>query len=77
MVPAADAAKETDGVWVDCRWVITNKGTASQPVDKARLVAIQFADSKLYAGTPGLNFVQIGLGMATREQASETRRIIS
>ena len=73
VVPAADAAKETDGIWVDCRCVITNRGSVSQPIAKARVVAREFADSKrndLYAGPPGLNFVKIGLAMAT-ERAGE------
>ena len=71
VVSAADAEKEIDGIWVDCRWVITNKGSVSQSVDKARLVVRELADSKrndLYAGTPGLNFVKIGLAMATERR---------
>ena len=68
IVPMAESKMETDGVWVDCRWVVTNKGTEATPVAKARLVAREFADTKrndLYAGTPGLSFVKACLSAAT------------
>ena len=67
VVPTSVADNEDDGIWVDCRWVMTNKGSYVSPVAKARLVAREFADTKrndLYAGTPGRNVVKLGLAMA-------------
>ena len=62
IIPRAEAEQEANVVWVDCRWVITNKGSAADPVAKARLVAREYADCKrndLYAGTLSLGFIKM------------------
>ena len=73
IIPISEADKESGGIWVDSRWVVSNKGSESDPIAKARLVAREFADQKrhdLYAGTPGLGFIKMCLAVATRYQAS-------
>ena len=69
VIPLSEVERDHGVVWIDCRWVVTNKGTDTAPVAKARLVAREFADQKrndLYAGTPGLGFIKMRLAAAAR-----------
>ena len=56
VVPVHEAESDPEGIWVDARWVVTNKGSQEAPVAKCRFVAREFATDKrtdLYAGTLG------------------------
>ena len=60
---------------IGTKWVITNKGTKTKPMIKARFVGKEFADDtkkgELFAGTPGLPALRY---LVSKLATSQSRR---
>ena len=68
-VVSRSEAEKPGAIKLSTKWVITNKGTKSAPVAKARLVAREFVSDRidrdtLFAGTPGLASMKLLLSRA-------------
>ena len=67
-VPRSQMESDPDGIKIDAKWVVTQKGTPAAPIIKARLVAREFAagDKRddLFARTPGLNALRYAVSQA-------------
>ena len=74
-VSQEEAHQDPDGVIVDVRWVIVNKGSASEPNIRCRLVCREFADKgnrdDLFAGTPSLMTIRVILSLLAKRAANE------
>ena len=71
---------DADGKMISVKWVVTNKGTESQPKAKCRLVAREFDTGdkrgELFAGTPGLMAMRSVISRAMTRCASGAARSI-
>merc|ERR1711954_121436 len=67
----ADAYNDPEGVFVNVKWVRTNKGTKHKPQVKCRLVAQELAYGtrmdELFANTPSLSCVKMAMVHAAQE----------
>ena len=67
----ADAYNDPEGVFVNVKWVRTNKGTKHKPQVKCRLVAQELAYGtrmdELFANTPSLSCVKLAMIHAAQE----------
>ena len=74
-VAESEALADTEGVVIDVRWVIVNKGTQDEPNVRFRLVGREFADKgnrdDLFAGTPPLVSIRILLSLLAMRVTAE------
>ena len=74
-VTPEEAHRDPEGVIIDVRWVIVNKGTASEPNVRCRLVGREFATKgnrdDLFAGTPPLVTIRVLLSLLAKRREYE------
>ena len=74
-VAESEALADTEGVVIDVRWVIVNKGTQDEPNVRCRLVGREFADKGnrgyLFAGTLPLVSIRILLSLLAMRVTAE------
>ena len=82
VVPRSELDKNPGAIMLSTKWVVTNKGSKTQPIAKARLVAREFVSKAidrdtLFAGTSGLSVMRALVSRAaTTLRGSPRRRIL-
>ena len=74
-VTKEQAYEDPEGVIIDVRWVIANKGTSEEPNVRCRLVGWEFVDEgnrdDLFAGTPPLVTIRTLLSILSKRALYE------
>ena len=74
-VTKEQAYNDPEGVIIDVRWVVVNKGTTEEPKIRCRLVGREFADKgnrdDLFAGTPPLVSIRTLLSILSKRAFEE------
>ena len=74
-VTQSQALEDPEGVIIDVRWVVVNKGTPEEPNVRCRLVGREFADKgnrdDLFAGTPPLVTIRTLLSVLSKRAFCE------
>ena len=75
-VTQEEALNDPEGVIIDVRWVIVNKGTKEKPQVRCRLVGREFAEKgnrdDLFAGTPPLVTIRLLLSILAKRYCYES-----
>ena len=72
IVKEEEFKRDTKAIKIGTKWMVTNKGTNTKPMIKARLVGKEFADDtkkgELFARTPGLRALRVLSVQACNQQ---------